>query len=290
MIYKPSSFYAVEYAGQQPDNIFAVRPVVRATGLLSPHALKTIGLSQAVVGNDDVVLTDGVNTRSIADNRIKRTLVNSVDATNAQNVFTIYDDRARELWVCIPEAGNQFATVAHIWDQGRDNWVTRDLNAVKYGTTGFVTDTAPSQIWDDDSDVWDSDLSVWNETTQGGTPRVVVAEASVMFVEDVPEQTLYNAFIQRADLAFDDVEQIKITNRVYIEGQGAGLSTLLFRLGSRNSTNESIAWGAYVTREPDGQEYEAVGKLISIEIGNNTSAEAWTVTRITIEAEYDGTF
>lgn len=292
MIYKPTSFHAVEYAGQQPDNIFIVRPVVRSTGLISPHALKTIGTSQAVVGNEDVVLTDGINTRSIADARIKQTLKNSIDETNAQNVFTIYDDHARELWVCTPEPGNQFATVAHIWDERRDNWVSRDLNAVKYGTTGFVTDTAPSQIWDDDSQPWDSDLSVWNEPAQGGVQKVVMAENAAMYVEDVPETNLVNAVLQRADLTFDDAEQIKVTTRVHIEGSGAGLSTLFVRLGARDSTEEDvgIAWGAFVQRAAGGNSYEVAGRFISVEVSNNTDAEPWTVTRITIEAEYDGAF
>lgn len=292
MIYKPTSFHAVEYAGQQPDNIFIVRPVVRSTGLISPHALKTIGTQQAVVGNDDIVLTDGINVKSIADNRIKQSLKNSIDETNQQNAFTIYDDHARELWVCIPESGSQFATLAHIWDQSRDNWVTRDLNNTKYGTTGLVTDTIASPIWNSDAQVWDADLSVWNEAQQGGFQKVVTTDNAAMYVEDVPEANLVDAVIQRLDLSFDDATQRKVTNRVVIEGSGAGLSTLFVRLGSRNSTNDGsgVTWGAFVQRKAEGNEYEVTGRFISVEVSNNTSAEPWTVTRITIEAEYDGEF
>lgn len=290
MMYKPGSFYAIEYAGQQPDNIFIVRPVVRATGLLSPHALKSIGTHQAVVGNEDVVLTDGLNVRSIADGRVKQSLASSIDEDNSQNVFTIYDENKRELWVCVPEAGNQFANIAHIWDERRDNWVTRDLVATKYGTIGYVTDTSVSLAWDSDGDTWDSDLTSWNDITQGGTQRVVTVTGSEMYIEDVPEPTLVDARIQRLDLTFDDAEQIKVTNRVHIEGSGTGLSTLQFRLGSRDSTDASIAWGAYVTRQAGGQEYEISGRFISIEIYNSSSPNPWTITRITIEAEYDGDF
>lgn len=292
MVYKPTSFHAIEYAGQQPDNIFTVRPVVRSTGLISPHALKTIGANQAVVGNEDVVLTDGLNVRSIADNRIKQTLRNSIDETNAQNSFTIYDDQARELWVCVPEPGSQFATVAHIWDERRDNWVTRDLNAVKYGTVGYVTDVSESQLWDSDADTWDSDLSAWNEAQQGGLQRVVLAENAALYVEDVAESNLVDSVIQRMDIVFDDPNQRKVTSRVTIEGSGVGLSTLFVRLGSRNSTDvdSGVQWGAYVQRKAEGNEYEVAGRFISVEVSNNTSAEAWTVTRITIEAEYDGEF
>jgi hypothetical protein len=292
MIYKPTSFHAIEYAGQQPDNIFVVRPVVRSTGLISPHALKTIGAQQAVVGNDDVVLTDGINVRSIADNRIKQTLKNSIDEANAQNVFTIYDDHARELWVCIPESGSQFATVAHIWDQSRDNWVIRDLNNAKYGTLGIVDDTVSSPGWDSDAQPWDADLSIWNEAQQGIFQKVVLAEGTAMFVEDVPESNLVDSVIQRLDLTFDDAQKFKVTSRVTIEGKGTGLNGLFVRLGSRDSTDDGsgVTWGAFVQRQAGGNPYEVTGRFISVEISNNTSAEPWTVTRITIEAEYDGEF
>lgn len=288
MIYKPTSMHILEYAGQQPDNIFTVRPAVRSTGLLSPHALSIVKTQHAVVGNDDVVLTDGVNVRSIADNRIKQYLVNSIDETNAQNVFTVYDKNQKELWVCTPEPGNQFATVAHIWDQVRDSWVTRDLINVRYGTTGYVTDQAPSDIWNDDSQPWDADFAPWNGGNTSAKERVVLAQDSMMYVEDTNDNVTVNAVIQRLDLTFDDPDQIKVTTRVYIEGAGLGLSTLFFRLGSRNDTNAPITWGAYSTRQAGGKEYEISGRFISIEISNNTDAEPWTVTRYGIEAEYDG--
>lgn len=290
MIYKPGSIYAVEYAGQPPDNIFTVRPVNRSAGLIAPHALKTIGTAQAAVGNDDVIMTDGVNARSIADSRIKRALANSIDETNARNVFTVYDHNARELWVCVPETGNQFATIAHIWDERRDNWVTRDLVAAKYAAVGYVNDDVQSQVWDDDTGTWDSDFSTWNEAQQGGKQNVLLSDSNGLYVEDVPDVTAVDATIQRLDLAFDDPEQIKVTSRVYIEGSGAGLSSLWFRLGARNSTDAGIAWGPYVQRQSGGREYETAGKFISIEINNDNDTQEWTVNKITIEAEYDGNF
>lgn len=289
MIYKPGSIYAVEYAGQQPDNIFTVRPVNRSAGLIAPHALKTIGTSQVAVGNDDVIMTDGVNMRSIADNRIKRALANSIDETNARNVFTVYDHNARELWVCIPETGNQFATVAHIWDERRDNWVTRDLTAAKYAAVGYVNDNIQSQVWDDDPGTWDSDFSTWNEAQQGGRQYVLLSDED-LYVEDVPDITAVNATLQRLDLTFEDPEQVKVTTRVYIDGSGEGFAALLFRLGARNSTDEGVTWGPYVQRQSGGREYEVSGRFISIEVTNSNGTQEWTVNKITIEAEYDGAF
>ena len=63
-------------------------------------------------------------------------------------------------------------------------------------------------------------------------------------------------------------------------------------MGYRNSTNDGspVTWGAYVLRKAEGNEYEVSGRFISVEVSNNTDTNPWTVTRITIEAEYDGEF
>jgi hypothetical protein len=291
MTYKPQSMYAIEYAGQQPDNIFTLRPVSRSIGALGPHCVLEMDLNgpkHLVVGNDDIVLTDGVGTRSIADNRVKRYIANSIDETHALNAFVVRDLHRREVWVCVPEAGNTFCNIAHIWDEGRDSWVTRDLNQVRHGIAGFVTDTTTSETWDSDPNVWDSDSSIWNSGTIGKIPHVVMAEANKIYVEDTNDAVTLTSRIARYDLNFDDDSQKKLTKRVYIEGGDIGLPDLQFRLGKRDSTDANIAWGAFVPRQAGGKSYEVCGRYISIEI--QTTGRKVTVDRVVIEADYHGPY
>lgn len=290
MIYKPTSVFAVEYIGQQPDNIFAVRPINRSLGTLSPHTVLDMGTRHLVVGNDDIVLTDGVNEQSIADGRIKQYLSNSIDEVNAQNSFAIRDLNRREVWVCVPESGSQFATVAHIWDEKRNTWTTRDLSNVRYGTTGFVLDTTPSDVWDNAVGVWDDDIQLWNASSDGAIPRVITAEVDNLYLEDTTDATIVTARITKTDIDFGDATLFKMTRRVWIEGSGAGLPEVRFRLGKRDSTdeNEPIEWGPFVDRQPNGAPYEINGVFIAIEIESNGSI-LWTITRIIIEAVANGT-
>lgn len=290
IIYKPTSLYAVEYAGQPPDNIFVVRPVIRTQGALGIHTVLEISRGpnpvHAVMGNDDVILFDGVGATSIAENRIKRFLANSIDETNAQNAFLIFDINNKELWVCVPEAGSQFATIAHIWDMRRDTWITRDLNNIRYGTRGFVTDSTVSDTWNSDSNVWDSDISSWDQGSVGAIEHVVNAEASKIYVEDTNDALALTGTIARYDLTFDDDNQRKVTQLVSIEGSGVDLATVQFRLGARTSTDAAIAWGAFVTRQAGGKPYEVEGRYISIEI--SLAGQDVSISRIIIEAEYTG--
>lgn len=288
-IYKPQSFYIGEYVGQ-PD-VFKFRASSRTIGAVGPNAVIEIdmrGVKHLVVGNDDVILNDGVSIQSIADSRIKNYLANSIDETNAGNLFVINDVNRKEVWICVPEAGNQFATVAHIWDRARDNWVTRDLNQVRYGTTGYVLDNTPSDVWDNAIGVWDTDIQLWNAGNDGAIQRVLTSEALELYLEDSNDVVSVTATLQKLDMTFDDESLDKLTQRVYIEGSGQ-LANVQFRLGSRDSTDEAITWGAFVTRQAGGKPYEVHGKLISLEI-SVTSTDIWTIDRVTIVAVPNGNY
>lgn len=289
MIYKPTSVYAIEYAGQQPDNIFTNRPVLTDLGALGPHCVSAHGAQHLVLGNDDVVLTDGINVKSIAENRIKTFLANSIDEVYAQNSFVVRDLNRRETWVCVPESGSQFATVAHIWDERRDTWVTRDLTAARYGTTGYVTDEIVDTTWDGDSQIWDLDVSAWNAPTTGSITRVVIAEDDEIFVEDTTDPTSISASIEKHDLSLDDDSQLKLITRLWIRGTGAAFAALQFRLGFRNSPDDNITWQAFAAVEADGTPCEIAGRYISIQV-QSTGTEQWTIDRIILEGEYVGPY
>jgi hypothetical protein len=291
MIYKNEAVYPVEYAGQQPDNIFAVRPANRTLGTLGPHTVVDLGDKHLVVGNDDVCLFDGVNVKSIAENRVKIAIANSIDETYAENAFVVRDLNKHECWVCIPESGSRFATVAHIWDERRDTWTVRDLTAVRHGTTGFVTDTVLSAVWDSDSAVWDSDLSAWNEGSTGSITRVTVSQANTMYVEDTEDAISVTTLIGKYDIAFDDDSQGKIINGVWIRGTGLGFVNLEFRLGARAKTDDSIVWQSWQPALVDGSLTvpEIDGRYISIEI-RATSTTEWTINRIIFDWKYNGPY
>jgi hypothetical protein len=288
LVYKPTSCYAVEYVGQPPLNIFTVRPTVRSTGALSPHTVIDLDTKHLVMGNDDIVLFDGQTVTSIAENRIKTFLANQIDETNAHNAFIIRDLSKREVWVCVPESGSTFATVAHIWDERRDTWVTRDLNQVRYGTTGFVSDTTINKTWDAAAATWDASVGVWGGDDTSSTTSVVTAEPNTIYMEDTPTLVSITGRIARYDLGFDDDTMVKVTSRVWVEGSGPGLIGMLVRLGARDSTDEDITWGVFVSRQAGGTPYEVTGRYISVEV-KQTGTNAWTVDRITIEASYNGT-
>ena len=196
-----------------------------------------------------------------------------------------------ETWVCVPESGSRFATIAHVWDERRDTWVTRDLNNVRHGTVGFVTDTTPSEVWNADAQPWDSDISAWNEGSTGSITRVVLSEQDTLYVEDTTDTISVTALIAKNDLVFEDDSQNKLINSVWIRGTGLGFANVEFRLGSRQSTEAGITWQAWQPCREDGQLTvpEISGRYISIEI-RATSDNDWTINRIIFDWKYNGAY
>lgn len=290
-IYKPQSTYPLQYSGQQPDRIFTVGQANRSLGTIGPHCVIDYGDKHLVVGNDDICLFDGINARSIAVNRIKNYLANSIDEAYAQNSFVVRDFNRRETWVCVPETGSRFATVAHIWDEARDTWSTVDLNAVRYGTTGYVTDTAVSSVWDAQAMPWDSVSKAWNASSDSSVAHVVLTEDETMYLEDTNDSVSVTALIAKNDLSFDDDSQQKIIQNVTVRGTGLGFANLEFRLGARDSTEASVTWQAWQPLRSDGQLTipEICGRYISIEI-RATSTEIWTINKIIIGYKYNGAY
>jgi hypothetical protein len=291
MIYKPESVYPVVYAGQLPDNIFTVGAPNRSLGVLGPHCVKDLGDKHLVVGGQDVALYDGVNFRSIAEDRVKRAIFNSIDETYAANSFVVRDLNKREVWVCTPETGSRFATIAHIWDERRDTWAVLDLTAVRYGTTGYVTDTSLSSTWDSDAAAWDTDTTAWNESSTGAITHVVVSQINTLYVEDTSDAVSVTATITKLDMSFGDDSQYKIVNGVWIRGTGLGLANIQFRLGSRDDTNSSITWQSFQPANADGSLTipEISGRYISIEI-TATSVDVWTINRLIFDWKYNGAY
>jgi hypothetical protein len=290
MIYKPQSLYAAEYVGQQPDNIFTFRPISRSIGALGPNTVREWRTQHVVMGNDDIVLTDGVNIQSIAEDRIKRSLMDSIDETNSLNCFIVSDISRKELWFCVPEAGNQFANIAHVWDASRNSWVTRDLNAVRYGTIGYVADNTVDDTWDGAVGDWDSDLQAWSAGSTGAQQRVVTAELDTLYVEGTSDIVTVTSRLVRQGLDFGDDTQRKLVGRVYLNGSGLGANSFRFRLGKQLDSDDSIEWGAYVDYDSTlGKPYEIEGRYIAIEI-ENSSNDPWTLNRIIIEAVYSGPY
>lgn len=298
-VYKTHSAFTGEYVGGQ--NIYAFRPLSITAGALTRHCIANVKGAHFLVGDGDVVVSDGNSVTSIIDRRMRLFLFNQLDQTNYQSMFCVSHRRQNEVWIFFPSSGNTFCDLALVWDSAGGAWGVRDVPLVSHAALGIVNDTAPSETWDADTDTWDSDNTIWNQ--QGfssavdslvlGVPNDAAPTSSLFLQVDLGDTfngTNIQATIGKYSMALEAAERVKFVKRI-IPLVKAGTGTeLLVRVGTQMTAEGTITWGVEQTFIVGTSQYVdvlAMGKFISVEF-RSTGVNPWTLTGFDIEGEVRG--
>lgn len=287
LIYKRSAIYQADYVGG--NNIFEFRRSLNNLGALTRRAVADLKEGHLVVTDGDIVITDGVNARSIGEARQKRFLFTNLDQDNYQNLFVAHYRSKGETWICFPESGNQFCTKALVYDSAHDAFGIRDLDAVTSADLGIVDDTAPASDWDSDSDAWDDDPSAWNASGfSAALDSFVTASGDELTQHDTDDLVATPAGVGKYDITFDEPERIKFVKRLHVRAS-QGFVSLLVRVGGRMTPTDTIAWSDEVELLEPEQIVNAtcVGRYISFEV-RSIGTDVWTVSGVELEAELRG--
>lgn len=288
-IYKTGSMHAAEYIGGQ--EIFGFRTLFTQLGALARHSVVDINGRHFVVSDGDIVLTDGVNVQSIAQDRRKRFFFNSLDSDNFAKHFVVYYRAKNEVWLCFPESGSSVCTRAMIYDVAHDSWGDRELSNVSFGATGIVNDTAGDDTWDADAEVWDADLTVWNQTNFSQATEMLVFADSVTpeFAElGLGSQSLQSV-IAKESMDFDSPERFKFVKRVHLRIESDTDIDFSLRVGSQATTEDPITWCTPQTINSNSgfANVLCMGRFISVEL-STTTVKPFKFTGLDIEAEMRG--
>lgn len=287
LIYKRTTTYTAQYVGG--NNKFEFRNIASSNGALNRHAVCDLGDKHLVVEQGDIVLSDGVNKESIAESKVKDFLFGQLDQENADNLFVTFDRAKKEVIIAFPTTGNTRCNAALVYNVAHNSFGYRVLSNVATATTGFVTDSVESDVWDDDAQAWDDDPSAWNGTTLGAaTESLVFVYDGKLEQQDTLTNTNVEASVGKYDMTFGDAQRVKFINQLQIQ-TCTGFGTLLVRVGSRMTPTDTITWSPEVTlNEPDQiVNTFAVGRYISVSI-RSTGSNTWCVTGIDLGAELRG--
>jgi hypothetical protein len=287
LIYKRSAIYQADYVGG--TNIFSFRRALNNVGALTRRAVAELNGQHLVVTDGDIVLTDGVNVKSIGEARQKQFLFTNLDQDNYQNLFVAHYRSKGETWICFPESGSQFCTKALVYDSAHDAFGIRDLDEVAAADLGIVDDEAPSPAWDSDADAWDSDAEPWNASGfAAALDSFVTVAGNELTQHDSADAVELVANVGKYDLTFDEPERIKFVKRIHIRAS-QGFGTLLARVGGRMTPTDAITWSDEIAlTEPEQiANVVALGRYISVEL-RSIGSDVWQVSGIELEAELRG--
>jgi hypothetical protein len=286
LIYKRSGTYTADYIEGQT---YVFRPLFSSSGALTRHAVCDINGQHLVVSDGDILLTDGVNRRSIGESRYREYLFANIDTTNYENLFVQYNRAKGEALIAFPTSGNQFCTQALVYDVARDSFGVRDLDNVTCAAVGVINDDATSEIIDDQDIIIDDDTRYLNAANFSlATESLVIGYDDVSEMQDTTDAVSVAAKIGRYDLVMGDASRVKFVRRVHVRA-GPNAGTLFVRVGARMTPDGAITWSAERQLDEGEQIVNALaqGRYISVEV-RSTGSDAWTVSGVDIEYELRG--
>lgn len=290
LIYKRSSVYAMDYIGG--NDVFAFRSLFSQTGALTRHAVCDLSDGRHfVVGDGDIYITDGVGRKSVAKDRMADFVFNQIDQDHYENLFVVYHRAKNEVWVCFPEQGAQYCTLAAVYDVTHDAFGVRVLSNVTCAAIGIVNDTATSEAWASATYLWQDAARLWNQPNFSlAVESLVTGAGTAMTQHDTNDAVVVNASISRYDLTFGEPERVKFVRRAHLRAQ-PGFGTLFVRVGARMTPTDTIAWASEVAlTEPDQiVDIFAQGRYISAEVRSDGD-DVWVLSGLDLEAELRGYF
>jgi hypothetical protein len=286
-IYKRSAIYQARYVGG--NTVFSFRKVESTSGALSPRSVADVGGAHLVVTDGDIVLNDGTTRRSIGESRVKDFMFNQLDPEQFGQVQAIYNRSKEEVVIGFPSAGSLYIDSAIVYDLSRDAWGVRSLDPTTDMAVGLISDTVPSNTWENRTEVWADAQGTWaSGLNSGAIDSLVTLEPEQMVMQDAGTGLALDAVIGRTGLTFGEPERIKFVRRVHVRTRD-GFNVLYVRVGASMTPTGTITWADEVPLQ-DGQQIAncfAVGRYIAVEVRSDDQ-NVWKCTGVELEAELRG--
>ena len=281
-IYLDDAIYSVTYTGRQDRQIFDIKLQARGTGIYARNCVCDIGGKHFLVSDGDIYLYDGTNLTSIADERIKDLFFNGVSRSFYSRSYCAYYHRTGEVWLCYPEANDEFCTKALVWDKHSNTWSQKNVPDTKCAvfaivdrSSGYTWSSLPYATWAD----WGTNPSVplWNiwVTPIDNSPisdSLIIGGDGVLWEQDSGNQAdgvNMECIARRTHLDLGDKADFHMVTAIYPKVEGDPIQV---RIGSHNVIGEAIVWEDYQTFTP-GVDYvlyfRSTGRLQAVEFYSN---------------------
>lgn len=137
IIYKQASTFLMTPIGGL--DVFSFRELFTESGMLTENCVAAFAQNHVVLSDHDVVVHDGSSMQSIADKRIRRAIFNSINPNRFERCLVVPNRRERQIYICIPESGNDFPNIAWVWSIPDNTWHKQELGGnISHADEGIV--------------------------------------------------------------------------------------------------------------------------------------------------------
>jgi len=305
MIYKEDEIWGMAYIGGR--FIFQFRKRFDF-GAVAPRCMLEYNARHYVATPEDVMAHDGFQAESVLNDRMRRWYKNRAEPDKKLRQFMVHNDAENELWLCMPEAGAEWATIALIFNMQDGTTTIRDLPGVAHIASAPHDPGAGSTTYDSQTTPFDQMVGAFGQrTSQPGANRlmgVVPSPKKFLLYEQGfnDEGSDFNAYVERtsmpvAGVARDgnvilDASQIKQINEIWPEIRMQNGTDVDIYVGGQDTLNESITWEGPLTFTvgvDDKVDCCTTGRYISIRF-ETTDQSQWKLDSYSMNLELLGKY
>lgn len=255
MLYKEYQTWQMQYIAGA--DIFRFNKIFESIGAISRRsATEFFSGKHFVFTGDDVVVHDGHQAISVISERIRKLLADTIDINNYNKAFVVPNFSATEVWLCIPESGQDACTKAFVWNWLKNTWGVRQLPRVLHASNGIVNPQSADETWDGAVGVWDTDNVAWGDRTSDPTKRKVLMATSLskLYTPDVGAKFDTDeifAFVERRGIGFPtradqppDYSRVKQVLGMWPRISGTEGGTITVSLGIQDRVDSPVNWVA----------------------------------------------
>ena len=307
MLYKEYSTWDMALSGT--SSIFNISKVFSSSGLLAQNCVQPFqGQDQTewhfVATSEDLIVHNGQEATSIATKTLRRWLERTIDPQFYKNSFCVRNTQEQELWFCFPEAGEELASLAVVW-----NWVDstisyKELDNVAYATSGIIDETF-STDWDDLVGDWNSQARTFNQVLRPPHSQKVIqaeplrSQITVQEERDRFGMKEYDSWVERRGLGVAGMnrqggissnrDSRKLVTRQRITAEGAPFEV---QVGAQDVPEGPLTWAEPQTFVPGTTEYldwAVGGKLLAVRF-QSRGRMPWEVKAHALDIHLTGEF
>jgi len=310
IVYKQRSVWSMQYVGGQ--SVFRFRELFNNFGAMASDCTAVVPIKKQhlVYTGEDLLLHNTVDAQSVIDKRMRRFLLNNIDATNYERSFMVSYRAKNEIWFCFPEVGQSVPSMALVWNWQNDTIAIRELRNINWIATGPVSGTVDIS-WENDAGSWDVDTELWDVQQYRGyqfDPLLCDISASRLLHGEQTEQfngSNFTARVERTGLAIVgrdhmnqpvvDFQTRKLMKRVWPKVIGGPVNVYT---GAQERRGAPITWSQAAPFDPDTQEFVAPvssdgkpisGRLMAIRF-ESASDVSWELEGYDLDLEVLGNF
>lgn len=229
-------------------------------GILDTGMAINVNDMHFVVGQTDIYVHNGRSPKSIVDEKLRYTIFDQLNDKTVKHSFLVKNWQMEEIWLCMPEEGEEYATKAYAWNWITNTWTEREIPpsldaesaispACKHVVTGA---THPCPVWGNlTHPTWEDWPATWAES--GGErrdiPEVIFATTDNKLVQRMDgEGKYYEPLIERTGLQIGDYEKQYTLQTVYpmIE-----VTHAFVQIGVQLAETHKVQWGKARRFDPD---------------------------------------